>query len=120
MEQHAQAQLRGVSKDRSSRMSRKYTHRKSSPSQSNMAALAYSGLETCSRPRRFPLPDSSANTGAGVTADGDRGASAQVRTAGAGGIWAKSPGSDHAESVGLLVLSLSFYFPVKCPYSTVF
>lgn len=104
-----------------SHMSRKDTHKNSSPSKPNMAALAYAGVETRQPSRLFPFPDSSANADINITSYRNRGASArQVRTAEAGGIWVKSPESDQAECVGYSSFLFRFYFHIKCPYSTVF
>lgn len=50
-----------------SHMSRKDTHKNSSPSKPNMAALAYAGVETRSRSRLFPFPDSSENADTNIT-----------------------------------------------------
>lgn len=86
-----------------------------------MAALAYAGVETRSRSRLFPFPDSSANADINITSYRNRGASPrQVHTAEVSKIWAKFPESDQAECVAYSSFLFRFYLPTKCPYSTVF
>lgn len=92
-------------------LSRKDTHKNSSPSKLNMAALAYAGVETRSRSRLFPFPDSSTNPDTNINSYRNWGTSArQVHTAEAWGIWTKSPRVRPGEVCGLLVLSLSVLF----------
>lgn len=93
----------------------------SSPSKPNMAAPAYGGVETRSRSRLFPFPDSSENADTNITSYRNLGASArQVHNTEAGGIWAKSPESTQVECVGYSSFLFRFYFTIKRPYNTVF